>query len=102
MADSAVEVVVYAKITTGYITDDASQEGTLFVRLLGKNPSVQDHRDLFYRIYRQSALSYNSNNFEFPVISSLSKTVEDELVGPIHIQLRATVQIVGQHTMECH
>ena len=99
--DGAIEVVVYAKIVTGYIYKGAGKEGTLFVRLLDTNSAIQDTRNLFYKIYQQSALSYNSENIQFPVISGLSKAVEAGLNGPTHRRVQGTVQIVGYYTVQC-
>ena len=101
MPDSAIEVVVYAKIATGNILNGAGQEGYLFVHLLSTNSTVQDRRDLFYKIHEQKAWSYNSENIQFPVISGLSKKIEAGLVGPTDRRVQGTVQIIGFYTVQC-
>ena len=101
MSDSAIEVVVYAKIATGYISNGAGQEGDLFVRLLSTKSTVQDARKLFFKIYKQGPWSYNSENIQFPVISGLSKKIEAGLVGPTDKRVQGTVQIIGFYTVEC-
>ena len=94
-------MVVYAKIATGYISNGAGQEGYLFVHLLSTNSTVQDRRNLFYKIHKQSAWSHNSENIQFPVISGLSKKVEAGLVGPTDNRIQGTVQIIGFYTVQC-
>ena len=95
-------MVVYAKISTGNIPQvSIGQEGTLFVRLLYTNSTVQDGRNLIYKIFDQSAWSYNSENILFPVISGLSKTVEAGLDGPTAQRVLGTVQIIGFYTVQC-
>ena len=82
--------------------DGAGQVGTLFVRLLGKNSTVQDRRNLFYKIYKQGARSYNSENIKFPVISGFSSTIEAGLDGPTNDRIVGTVQSFGFYIVECH
>ena len=101
MPDSAIEVVVYAKICTGRIPVSAAQEGYLFVRLLNTNSTIQDERNLYYKIFNQQAWSYNSENMIFPVISGLSETVEAGLNGPTDQRIRGTIQIIGFYTVHC-
>ena len=97
--DNADEVVVYTTAQTGWTP--TSKPGDVVVDLLDAQNTVTDTRKIYYRTYRQSALSYSSENMVFPVQPGVSTSVRAQCKGDDAIHVYAHVRVIGYYTTRC-
>ena len=91
--DQAFQVIVYAKIATGY-NSGSDVDGELTVSTTIPNGEIK--RKVFCRFYEQSAWSYNSENIPLPLTCGSERLVRVSLQGPSGTKhFNASVQIVG-------
>lgn len=87
--ECAKEVIIYARVSTGWIAEGYS-EGNLIVQ------SSLVKRQLYFRTYQQSAFSYNSEYFTMPI--SFDRRATAKIVTSKRIasdNFKADVQVVG-------
>ena len=87
----AYEVIVYAKLRTGY-NPNKDEDGELVVSVTIPNGRIE--RKLFCHIYPQNAWSYNSENIALPVGTGLARQIVAELRAD-GSYVAGSIQIVG-------
>lgn len=91
--DQAFQVIVYAKIATGY-NSGSDEDGELTVSTTIPNGEIK--RKVYCHFYGQDAWSYNSENIPLPVACGSDGVVRVSLQGPSGAQaVKASAQIVG-------
>ena len=91
---SALEVIVYAKVETGWCSDQDTH-GELIVSSTIPNGVIE--RKVRCYFYQQSAWSYNSENICLPVGGNGPRSITAFLKGPRSGGISASVTVVGYH-----
>ncbi len=91
MPADAYEVIVYAKVSTGY-NGGKEGDGELVVSVTIPNGRIE--RKLYCYLYGQQAWSYNSENIALPVGPGLARQIVAELRAD-GSYVAGSIQIVG-------